>query len=287
MAPGVTPIVVDNASIDGTVDRVRAGSGVRLLANEKNLGFAAAVNQGVREAGGSEFILILNPDAYLLTAVDQLVESTRQHGLAAGRLVDETGRTQAGFTLRRFPTPAALACELFGFNRLWPSNPVNRQYRYLDRNLEQPGPVEQPAGAFLMFRRDVWEKLGGFDEQYYPVWFEDVDFCRRAVTAGYRIEYVPSVTARHQGGHSVGQIPAGQRASYWCVSLLRYAAKHFRPWSFRGICVAVVLSSVPRMVAGMIEERTLSSVKAYFKIMRFAGLCLVYPGHVRNAAVTD
>ena len=42
-----------------------------------------------------------------------------------------------------------------------------------------------------MMRRDVWKKLGGFDEQFYPVWFEDVDFCRRAVDAGYRIEYVP------------------------------------------------------------------------------------------------
>lgn len=285
MAPEVMPIVVDNASFDGTVDQARARRGTRLVANKKNLGFAAAVNQGVREAAEKEFILVLNPDAYLQTAIDQLVDSTRQYGLAAGRLVDETGRTQAGFTLRRFPTPAALLCELFGLNRLWPSNPVNRKYRYLDRDLDQPGPAEQPAGAFLMFRKDVWETLGGFDERFSPVWFEDVDFCRRAVDAGYRIEYVPSAVARHAGGHSVGQIPAGQRARYWCVSLLTYAAKHFRPWSFRGICVAVVLSSVPRMVAGMIEERTLSSVVTYFKIMRFAGLCLVSPGRVRNAAV--
>ena len=55
--------------------------------------------------------------------------------------------------------------------------------------------VEQPAGAFLMVRRDVWNKLRGFDEQVYPVWFEDVDFCRRAVDAGCQIAYVPSVVA--------------------------------------------------------------------------------------------
>jgi len=268
------------------VDLVRARSGMKLIANKKNRGFAAAVNQGVREAGGNDFLLVLNPDTELLTVVDKLVESAERHGLSAGRLVDADGNTQAGFTIRRFPTPASLVFELFGINRLWPSNPVNWAYRYLDRDLDQPGPVEQPAGAFLMFRQDVWTKLSGFDEQFYPVWFEDVDFCRRAVDAGYEIAYAPSVVARHKGGHSVSRISAERRASYWCVSLLTYAAKHFRPWAFRGICAAVVLSSVPRMVAGMISERTLSSVVTYCNIMRFAGLCLVSPGHVKKSAVT-
>jgi len=286
MAPHVSTVVVDNASIDSTADRVRIQGGARLIANDKNRGFAAAVNQGVREAGGNDFILLLNPDTELLTAIDSLAESTERYGLAAGRLVDANGNTQAGFTIRRFPTPISLVFELFGINRLWPSNSVNRAYRYLDRDLGQPGPVEQPAGAFLMFRQDVWRKLGGFDEQFYPVWFEDVDFCRRAVDAGYEIAYAPSVVAQHKGGHSVSRISAKRRASYWCVSLLTYAVKHFRPWQFRGICAALVLSSVPRMVAEMISERTLSSVVTYCNIMRFAGLCLVSPGHVKKSAVT-
>jgi len=286
MSPGTTAIIVDNASMDKTVDLVRARTGVRLIANTENRGFAAAANQGAREARESEFILLLNPDVEILTAVDELRESAQQYGLAAGRLVDDAGRTQTGFTLRRFPTPAALICELFGINRLWPSNPVNRRYRCLDCNYNQPAMVEQPAGAFLMVRRAVWEKLGGCDEQFYPVWFEDVDFCRRAVDAGYQIAYVPTVTARHMGGHSVGKIPEGRRATYWCVSLLTYGAKHFQPGAFRGICAAVVLSSIPRMVVGMIAGRTLSSGGFYLKIMRFAGHCLVNPKHVRNAVVT-
>jgi len=286
LAPQVSTVVVDNASSDRTVDLVRAHGAAKLIANKKNLGFAAAVNCGVREADGSDFILVLNPDTEVLTAIEPLVRSTERHGLAAGRLVNADGNTQAGFTIRRFPTPCALIFELLGINRLWPSNPVNRAYRYLDRDLDQPGLVEQPAGAFLMFRQNVWTKLGGFDEQFYPVWFEDVDFCRRAVDAGYEIAYAPSVVARHKGGHSVSRISAERRASYWCVSLLTYAAKHFRPWAFRGICAAVVLSSVPRMVAGMISERTLSSVVTYCNIMRFAGLCLVSPGHVKKSAVT-
>jgi GT2 family glycosyltransferase len=274
MAPGFTPIVVDNASGDETVTRARTHRDVRVIANRENRGFAGGVNQAVRSID-AEFILLLNPDVVLLTAVDDLVASSGQFGLASGKLVDDCRRAQTGFTIRRFPTPASLIFELFGLNRFWPRNPVNRRYRYFDRSLEQAGEVDQPAGAFLMFRRDVWERIGGFDEGFHPVWFEDVDFCRRAALAGYRAQYVPSVFASHVGGHSIGSIPPGCRAVYWCVSLLRYASKHFRPLAYRGVCAAVVLSSVPRMVAGMIQSRSFKPVRAYSRVVRIAGLCLV------------
>lgn len=275
MAPSVKPIVVDNASSDRTV-RLVEDRQIQLIANSENRGFAAAVNQGF-SACDADFLLLLNPDANLLTGVDALIEASQQYGLSAGKLVDLTGQVQSGFTIRRLPTPATLIFELFGINRLWPSNSVNRRYRYLDRDLDQKGPVEQPAGAFLMIRRDVWETLHGFDESFYPVWFEDVDFCKRALDQGdrkYRIEYVPSVQASHLGAHSVGRIPQGCRAVYWCVSLTRYAAKHFHSAGYRAVCLAVVLSSFPRMVARMIQDRSLHSVATYRKIVRFAGLCL-------------
>jgi len=278
MAPHLAPIVVDNASSDGTGECVLARGAVELIANSENRGFAAAANQGFHAAvdrHAAELVLLFNPDAVLLTGIDELIEAGRQYGIAAGKLVDAGGAAQRGFTLARFPTPAALILELFGVNRLWPSNPVNRHYRYFDRDLGQPGPVDQPAGAFLMIRRDVWERLGGFDERFHPVWFEDVDFCRRAADSGIRIEYVPAVIASHEGGHSAGQIPRGCRALYWCVSLLRYAAKHFRAIGYRGVCAAVVLSSFPRMVAEMIVERSLTPVAAYSRIVRLAGLCLL------------
>jgi len=283
MAPNLTLVVVDNASADDTLRRVHTHAGVRVIANRENLGFAAAVNQGVAscfdsediEVAGADLILLLNPDVTLLTAVDTLMDASAKYGLAAGKLVDLDGRAQAGFTIRRFPTAASLICELFGINRLWKSNPVNRRYRYFDKSLDEAGDVEQPAGAFLMFRREVWRQLGGWDEGFYPVWFEDVDFCRRAVDAGFHIRYIPDAVANHVGGHSVAQVPASSRAGYWCASLIRYASKHFRESGYRGVCAAVVLSSVPRMVAGMILERSLAPISAYSKIVWFASLCLV------------
>jgi hypothetical protein len=274
MAPNVKPIVIDNASSDHTVERVRERAHIRVIVNPENRGFAAAVNQGI-SACEADYLLLLNPDVNLLTGVDALIDASQQYGLAAGKLVDLNGRAQAGFTIRRFPTPTSLVFELFGINRLWPSNPVNRRYRYQDRDLDREGPVEQPAGAFLMTRRDVWKSLQGFDESFHPVWFEDVDFCKRASDSGQRIEYVPAVQAAHQGGHSVGQISQGCRALYWCVSLTRYAAKHFRSAGYRAVCLSVVLSSFPRMVSRMIQDRSLQSVAIYRKIVSFAGLCLV------------
>lgn len=278
MAPDLSTIVVDNASGDDTLARVRSlkKPGTEVVVNTMNRGFAGAVNQGVR-ATAAEFVLLLNPDTHLLTSLDELIQASQQYGLASGKLVDKTGQAQKGFTIRRFPTAAALIFELFGLNRLWPSNPVNRRYRYHDRDLDQPGPVEQPAGAFLMFRKDVWDRLGGMDDSFHPVWFEDVDFCKRAIDAGFQIQYVPSVTAEHAGGHSVLQTPPGCRTVRWCDSLLRYGSKHFRSFSYRATCLAVVLTSVPRAVAGMIQERSLTPGRSCITVVRSAGQRLFSP----------
>jgi GT2 family glycosyltransferase len=269
MAPDVVATVVDNASADRTVELVRQRPGVRLLANLENRGFAGAANQGFAAAVGDP-ILLLNPDVRLRTPLTPLIEACREHGLAAGQLTAPDGRAQAGFTIRRFPTAASLALELLGINRLWPDNPVNRRYRYLDRDLNREGPVEQPAGAFLMARRDVWERLGGFDQDFHPVWFEDVDFCHRAADAGHQAQYVPQVRAEHLGGHSVRKLPSARMEQYWYVSLLSYAAKHYRPWPYRGVCLAAVLSTVPRTVAGIVRERNLNPVVSGCKIIRLA-----------------
>jgi GT2 family glycosyltransferase len=269
LAPDITAIVVDNASSDRTVELVLQRSGVKLVANRDNGGFSGAANQGFALNAGDP-ILLLNPDVRLRTTLDPLIQACREHGIAAGQLTGSDGRAQAGFTIRRFPSPAALAFELLGINRLWPGNPVNRRYRYLDRDLSLQGPVEQPAGAFLMTRRDVWERLGGFDEDFHPVWFEDVDFCRRAADCGYQIQYIPAVQAEHLGGHSVRNIPVGRKELYWYVSLLTYGAKHFRPWSYRGICLVAILSTIPRTIAGIFREQSLNPVVSCVQIVRLA-----------------
>jgi len=278
----LTAVVVDNASRDNTVELVRRRSSVRLISNPTNRGFAGAVNQGVA-ALDTEIILLLNPDVQLETSVDPLMEACSREsvGLATGKLLDALGKVQTGFTVRRLPTPLTLVFEVLGINRVLPWNPINRRYRYLDLDLSKPAEVEQPAGAFLMFRREVWQRLGGFDTQFSPIWFEDVDFVTRARSEGFKIQYLPEVTARHQGGHSIAGMEWGCREVCWYVSLLRYASKHFRPYAYRGVSAAVVLGSIFRAIISMLRRRSLRPVQVYAKIARIAGLGMI-SGHVRQ-----
>jgi hypothetical protein len=129
-----------------------------------------------------------------------------------------------------------------------------------------------------MIRRDVWEKLGGFDESFYPIWFEDVDFCRRALDAGYRIEYVPEVKAAHEGAHSINRLSPGCRARYWYGSLLRYAGKHFGPAAYRAVWLSALLGAIPRAAAGMMREHCFTPATSVVEIIRFRGGRKVSPG---------
>ncbi len=276
-------VVVDNASMDRTASQVAMRPSVRWISNPANRGFAAAVNQGI-SALDTPYVLLLNPDSELLTGIEPLVEACREADTpaAAGKLVDQQGRAQAGFSLRRFPTAWALAFEVLGLNRLWPRNPVNRRYRCLDLDLDVPQDVEQPAGAFLLIRRAAWLESGGFDEGFHPLWFEEVDFLKRLRDRGSRVAYRPSAVARHAGGRSVEKISGESRQFYWYASLLRYSSKHFPPGSFRGICGVLLLGSVLRMVIEVLSRRSLRPLRVYGKVIRLACQRLVDRGANRG-----
>ena len=266
-------VVVDNASIDGTADRVRLISDVTLITNEVNRGFAAAVNQGIA-ALQTEAVLILNPDAVPVHGIAALEHCALREGVGAatGRLIGADGRDQEGFNIRAFPTASTLAFEALGLNRIWPGNPVNRRYRRPTPPVESQ--VDQPAGAFLMIRRTAWQELGGFDEGFFPIWFEDVDFCKRLKDQGYRILYTPEAAAKHQGGHSARRIPWKERQLFWYGSLLRYASKHLSIASRRAVGLAVILACIPRMFGGMMQVGISESVSVYSRVVWLAGQCL-------------
>jgi hypothetical protein len=269
-------VVVDNASSDGTLGEVLRRQGISLIANPWNRGYAAAANQGI-QATAAEFALLFNPDAELVCGLDALVEECREPDVAVcgGMLLGPDGCPQHGFMVRRLPTSATLVFEILGINRIWPGNPVNRRYRCLDLDLNSAADVEQPAGAFFLIRRSAWRQLGGLDEIFHPLWFEDVDFCKRARQNGYRIRFVPEARAAHRGAHSARQLSPSSREGYWYGNLLTYAAKHFHRLSFAVVCVAVVLGSILRAIAGFFRWRSPNSVLAYGRIIRKAGSLLI------------
>lgn len=281
---GAEVVVVDNGSWDATCREV-ARWPVRLISNPDNRGFAAAVNQGIRSLS-TPFVLLLNPDAVILTSIEPLRACCSRPSVAGagGKLVDAHG-PQTGFMVRRLPSPLALICEALLINRLWPGNPVNWHYRCLGLDDSAEQEVEQPAGAFLMIRRDIWEALGGFDEEFHPLWFEDVDFARRAKDGKYRMYYVPQVVAEHTGGHSIPKISVEFRQFYWYRSFLRYTSRHFDVWPARGVCLAVMAGSIPRMIAGIVLNRSWKPVAIFGRIIRLAGGYLFSGGEDRTGSL--
>jgi len=278
LPPGIEVVVVDNASVDDTRQEVSRRPAARLIANPWNRGFAAAANQGIG-ALDCDLALLLNPDVELVAGLDALAAQCALEGVAAagGKLIASDGCPQTGFMVRRLPTPLTLVFEVLGLNRLWPRNPVNRRYRCLDLDPEAEAAVEQPPGALLMIRRDRWRQLGGFDESFHPVWFEDVDFAKRAALAGYTMRYTPATVAKHSGAHSVGQLSRSTKDGFWYGNLLRYASRHFARGGVFLVCMSVLLGAAPRALFAVIREKRLEAILSYVKIMRRAS-CLFFVG---------
>jgi GT2 family glycosyltransferase len=273
-------IVVDNASRDGSLDRARAADPeARLVANGENLGFAAAANRGAQLAAG-DVLLFLNPDAIARPgALPVLAEALRPPGVGAagGLLLRDDGRPDRGFTVRRFPTMRAMAAEILLLNRLWPGNPVNRRYRCFDLDYTKPQDVDQPAGACLAVRRDAWASVGGFDERFFPVWFEDVDLCLRLRARGWKIVYCPQAEFAHAGGHSVNQVPLADRQLFWYRNLLRYFRKHKGSASVAALRACIALGMGLRSLAALAGSAPPNAgageaLRAYARVLRECAL---------------
>jgi N-acetylglucosaminyl-diphospho-decaprenol L-rhamnosyltransferase len=223
-------IVVDNASSDGSAAMVRAQfPQVRLIAQDRNRGYAEGNNIGIRAAKG-ELILLLNPDTeFIDDSLQRAIEVLRSMpdvGVLAARLLNPDGSTQS--SLRSFPRPLPILFDLFGVARLFPRSRFFGRYRYRFFDYEAPAEVEQPMGTFLLVRREVFDQVGLFDERF-PIFFNDVDWCLRTRNAGWKVYYHPDVRIVHHGGAGTRQV---RKNMVWEShrSLLRFYDKWYLRW---------------------------------------------------------
>lgn len=243
-------LVVDNASSDGAPERAAdAFPGLRVLRNERNLGFAAAANQGVRAASG-EVVVLLNPDAVASPgAVPMLVRSIEEHpgAGAVGPLVrNPDGSIQP--SKRAFPT--LLQSALHGLVGLvWPSNPGTRAYLLADAPLDTPRTVGWVSASAVAVRRSAFDAIGGFDERYF-FFVEDVDLCKRMWDAGYEVWFDPRAEVVHAWGTSWTRRPLRYLWMHH-VNLFRFARAHRRgawvlayPLIAAGLLVRFVLLAI-------------------------------------------
>lgn len=202
--------VVDNDSVDGSQEMVRSEFGeVHLIENHENVGFAKANNQALEqltahEAVDGELILLLNPDT--LVESDTLVKCAdymRQHPDVGGccvKMVDGQGRYLKE-SKRGFPTPEAAFFKMTGLTRLFPHSRRVAAYYMGHLPDDEINEIEIMPGAFLMFSREVYDKIGGLDESYF-MYGEDIDFSWRIHMAGYKNVYLPTTHIIHYKGES-------------------------------------------------------------------------------------
>jgi GT2 family glycosyltransferase len=264
-------IVVDNASADGTADRVAlTHPRVQLVRATTNLGFAGGVNAGLRLCRG-EFVLLLNCDVTASPgAIDYLLYALRSRpdsAAAGGLLLGETGEPQHGFHVRRFPALATWAVELWLVDHVWPGNPVTRRYeaRDLTSGATVPTEVDQPAAACLMVRRDVLRALGGLDERFHPAWFEDVDLCRRIRNAGWSILFVPAARFSHAGGVAARRLGLAAFSRIWYRNLQRYVRKHHGAATLIAVKALIVSGMMLRVCVTLARGRA-GDASAYTRV---------------------
>ena len=235
-------IVVDNGSIDGSAEALQRHSEITLICNERNAGYAAAVNQAYRVSSG-EFVLLLNSDVALTRgALGSLAHFLADSPPAAGvgpLYVNPDGSPQPFHF--RFPTfGMTLANGSPVVSKLLPGSKRKlREYRMLDEDFSQPRPVPQPSASCLLLRRSCLPQDCIFDERY-PIFFNDVQLARSLATRGFALWVTPSAQVVHAAHSSTRMLgPAGKRQYLGSlVRMLRETEPPAKVWLYRTVVFA-------------------------------------------------
>jgi GT2 family glycosyltransferase len=212
-------ILIDNASQDGTVEMVRSRfPNVRLITNPSNAGFAAANNQGIELAKG-RYVLLLNPDTVVpedaLARLVKGMDADTAIGVASPVLTNEEGAPQY-YGGMRYP----------GARR----SPVRERPLVASNQWHtKQQPFREMAfviGAAMIVRREVLERVGPLDAGFF-MYYEDIDLCKRARDAGWRVGVFEDIRIVHARRASTGQWSDERRQQHYFAAELRFHRKHY------------------------------------------------------------
>jgi GT2 family glycosyltransferase len=200
--------------------------GVRVIRNERPLGFAANANLGL-ETTSSDYVIFANPDVVPEPdCVPRLVEFADAHsrcGIAGPKLLNPDGTTQP--SRRRFPTIANTLVRRTPLRRLFPPLDWQRRHYMLDEQAAEPMQVDTMLGALMLCRRAMLDELGGWDSKY-RMYVEDIDLSYRAMKAGWERWWVPHAVAHHDWQRESDRRLLS-RMSWWHTrGMIRFLRKH-------------------------------------------------------------
>ena len=251
-------IVVDNASDDGSVQVIKKRfPKIKLIVNKENVGFGSANNQALKMAEG-KFIVLINPDTLVkedtFKKLLNFFDSTPEAGLAGCKVLNPDGTLQLACR-RGFPKPWTSFTKVFGLSRVFPKSKLFARYNltYLDEN--ETYEVDAISGAFMMMRREVYNKIGGFDTKFF-MYGEDLDFCYRTQQAGFKVYYFSETEIIHFKGESTKRSKIDETKLFYDAMHL-FVKKHFSS--------SFLISSILQFV--IIFRRIVAFINAYKFVM--------------------
>ncbi|MFK7937014.1 MAG: glycosyltransferase family 2 protein, partial [Saprospiraceae bacterium] len=265
--------VVDNNSVDSSVAMVREKfPEVHLIANTDNPGFSIANNQAIRVSQG-EYVLLLNPDTVVeedtFSKVIDFMDAHPEAGGLGVKMIDGSGNFLPE-SKRGFPSPFVAFAKTFGLSKFFPKSKIFGRYHlgFLDK--DQNHEVDVLAGAFMMLRRSVLDKIGLLDETFF-MYGEDIDLSYRIVKAGYKNYYFADTTIIHYKGESTKKGSLNYVRAFYNAMII-FAKKHFKgeqAWLF-----------VLMLQAAIYFRATLTVVSNLFKqlYLPILDISLIYSG---------
>jgi len=239
--------VVDNASTDGSAEMVQERfPQARLMANETNVGFAAANNQALRAMGFASaedhdlprYVLLLNPDTQVLddalATMVRFLDENPQAGVAGAKLLYPDGRLQ--HSAFAFPTLVQAFFDFFPLHYRLLNSRLNGRYPRRLYEQGEPFPIDYPLGAALMARGEAIQEVGLLDERFF-IYCEEIDWCTRMKKAGWGIYCVPRAEVVHHEAKSTGQVRGEMFVALWRSRYLLFEKHYsrFYQWAVRRI----------------------------------------------------
>ncbi len=233
-------IVFDNASEDESGKMVENEfPWAKLIQSNHNLGFGKGQNLAMEAASG-RYLMPLNSDTLVhsgaLSEIVKFMDTHSEVGILGPKLLNPDGSLQ--FSCRKFPTPLAALFRNTPLGKLFPKNRFSREYLMQDWNHDDAREVDWVSGAAICINRECYHTIGGFDEQFF-MFLEDVDWCKRAWQAGFKVMYFPKAVITHSIGKSTDRIANPMIVQFHDSMMLYYQKHHLskmnlfvRPFAF-------------------------------------------------------
>lgn len=222
-------LIADNGSDDGTVDMLHEEfPEIPLILNKENLGFTKPNNQMLHLAKG-DFLLLLNPDTLLkedcFNPQIRYLEANPQVGVSIPKVLNGDGSFQRQ-SRRGEATPEEVIGYFFKLGKIFPKSRALNGYLMFWLPEDEIAEVKAVSGSCMFIRRETWEQVGDFDEQFFA-YQEDSDFCMRVRKKGWKVMYVPISSIIHYGGEGGSKSQPVNSIYQWHRSYFLYYRKHF------------------------------------------------------------